>query len=45
MLKHKIDSQKADIIVISSNATCSRHDIAKQIANLALNNNQPLIQY
>jgi hypothetical protein len=30
---------KADIIIISLNVNCSRHDIAAKIAHLALNNN------
>jgi hypothetical protein len=33
---------KADIIIISSNVTCSRHDIAEKLVSLALNNNHSL---
>ena len=36
---------KADIIIIPSKVTCSRHDIAEKIAHLALNNNQSLNHY
>ena len=33
---------KADIIILSSNVTCPRHDIAEQLLILALNNKHSL---
>ena len=36
---------KVEIIIISSNIICSRHDIAEKIGNLALNNNYSLTSF
>jgi len=36
------NKHNTDIIIISSNVTCSHHEIAVKIAHLALNKNQSL---